>query len=64
MNEGMDYLKNIQNIYQLSYMTGSIRELFRCDSSNSNRESLIIPFTRRTISVPSIESASSFISTI
>lgn len=64
MNEGMEYLKNIQNKYPVSNTTGSVREIFRSDSEASCPQSVMLPFRSRTVSLPSRGSSNSAFSLI
>lgn len=48
MKEGMRFLKNIQFTYLQQTMCGSVKELFRSDSTYSCPQSVMIPFKSRT----------------
>lgn len=64
MMEGMKFLRNILNKYHISNTSGAVKELYRCDSSQSYPQSIMTPFKSRTMSGITFESSNSMFSLI
>lgn len=44
MIDGMEFLKNIHNVYSLTKPGGSFKELYRCDSTERFSQNIVVPF--------------------
>lgn len=61
MIDGMEFLKNIHNLCSFTRPGGSIKELYRCDSTERFSQNIMIPF-RTAGSLDTYGSGSSFAS--